>query len=84
MYQKSRQKRVVNTINLKEMRKAKQMACEELADACGVSIHTMRAYESGKRQMSADVLYRMAKALGTTMDEVYMAHVQRKEGDGQK
>ena len=73
---------MVNTINLKELRKAKQLACEELADACGVSIHTMRAYESGKRQMSADVLYLMGKALDTTMDEVYQAYTLRRKKGG--
>lgn len=72
-------------MNLKELRKAKQMTCADLADACNVSIHTMRAYESGRRQMNADMLHQMAKALDSTMDEVYQAYTQRKvKGGGQE
>jgi transcriptional regulator with XRE-family HTH domain len=67
-------------MNLKELRKAKRLTCQALADACCVSIYTMRAYESGKRQMSVDTLHNMAKALGTTMDEVYQAYTQHKGG----
>lgn len=64
-------------MNLKELRKVKRMTCEELATACGVSIHTMRAYECGARMMSADMLHRIAVALEVMMDDAYMAYIKR-------
>lgn len=66
-------------MTLKEMRKSKRMTCEELAAACGVSVHTIRAYERGARQMSVDTLYRMTNALGATMEDVFRACGQRRE-----
>ena len=72
-------------MNLKDLRKAKRMTCEELATACNVSVYTIRAYEGGKRQMSAETLHQIAKALGVTMDEAYQAYSQRREkGGGQE
>lgn len=64
-------------MNLKQLRKAKGLKCEDLAQASGVSVHTLRAYERGARQMSTDVLHRMAQALGVSMDEAYQAYSQR-------
>lgn len=69
-------------MNLKDLRKAKRMTCEDLATACGVSVYTIRAYEGGKRQMNADTLHQIAKALGVTMDEAYQAYDQRREKGG--
>lgn len=65
-------------LSLKEMRKKSGLTCEALAAACGVSVYTIRAYECGARQMSAETLFRASKALGASMEEIFQACNQRR------
>lgn len=51
----------------------------ELAKATGVKQSAISAYIAGTSTPSADALYRMAKALGLSMDELYADDATKKE-----
>lgn len=58
---------------LKELRKSKNLLQPELADRAGVSLKALQAYEQDYRPLgraSAEDVYRIAKALGTTIEEL--------------
>ena len=58
---------------LKELRKSKNISQPELAEQAGVSLKALQAYEQDYRPLgraSADDVYRIAKALGTTIEEL--------------
>ena len=61
---------VVNRI--REWRLARApMTQVELANACGVTRQTIIALEAGKYSPSLELAFRMANALGRTLDEVF-------------
>lgn len=43
----------------------------ELADACGVTRQTIIALEAGKYSPSLELAFKLANALGRTLDEVF-------------
>jgi putative transcriptional regulator len=47
------------------------MTQAELADACGVTRQTIIALEAGKYSPSLELAFRLAHALGRTLDEVF-------------
>lgn len=56
---------------LKELRKAKGLTQSELAELASVSLKALQSYEQEYRPLggaSADVVYKLAQALGTTME----------------
>ena len=58
---------------LKELRKSKGMTQPELAEVAEVSLKALQAYEQDFRPIgraSAEDVYRLAKALGTTIEEL--------------
>ena len=58
---------------LKELRKNKNLKQPELAEMAGVSLKALQAYEQEYRPLgraSAEDVYRIAKALGTTIEEL--------------
>lgn len=58
---------------LKELRKSKNLSQPELAELAGVTLKALQAYEQNYRPLgraSAEDVYRIAKALGTTMEEL--------------
>jgi putative transcriptional regulator len=62
--------RVVNRI--REWRQAHTpMTQAELADACGVTRQTIIALEAGKYSPSLELAFKLALALGRTLDEVF-------------
>lgn len=56
---------------IKEKRVEKGLSQKELSDLSGVPQQSISAYESGTRMPAADVLYDLARALKTTMDDLY-------------
>jgi putative transcriptional regulator len=48
-----------------------QMTQAELADACGVTRQTIIALEAGKYSPSLELAFKLANALGRTLDEVF-------------
>ena len=61
---------VVNRIREWRLARA-QMTQVELANACGVTRQTIIALEAGKYSPSLELAFRMANALGRTLDEVF-------------
>jgi len=53
---------------IKELRTAKKLTLSELAQMIGLSYIQVGRYETGKSAPSADVLNKLAEALGTTND----------------
>lgn len=58
-------------VRLKAMREEWNIAANELADAAGVSVSTVIAWENGHTpNTSLDVVVRVAYALGVSLDEL--------------
>ena len=53
---------------IKELRTAKKLTQSELAQMVGLSYIQVGRYETGKSAPSADILNKLAEALGTTND----------------
>ena len=56
---------------LKELRSQKNMSQKQLSESSEISVKAIQAYEQGYRSLggaSADVVYKLAKALETTME----------------
>ncbi|MBA4493353.1 helix-turn-helix transcriptional regulator [Paenactinomyces guangxiensis] len=56
---------------IKELRKAKKMSQEELANHCRVSRQTINAIENNKYDPSLALAFELAKILGVTVDELF-------------
>ena len=59
---------------IKELRDAKRMTQEELAEKSGVSRGTIVALESGNvKNTTTATLLKLAQGLGTTVDDIFFA-----------
>jgi putative transcriptional regulator len=69
----------VSVVNrLREWRLAgATMTQAELANVCGVTRQTIIALEAGKYSPSLELAFKLAKALGRTLDEVFQ-YVEKK------
>lgn len=56
--------------NLSTIRKSKQMTQEDLAAASGLNRVTIAKYETGRQDPTVENAYRLATALGVTVDEL--------------
>ena len=56
--------------NLSRFRKEKGLTQEELVKRSGVAISQIRRYEADKSSPTLDVITRLARALGTSLDEL--------------
>ncbi|MCZ7625934.1 MAG: helix-turn-helix transcriptional regulator [Candidatus Methylomirabilis sp.] len=56
--------------NLARIRKEKHLTQEDLVKRSGVAISQIRRYEAGHSSPTLDVLVRLAKALGVSIDEL--------------
>lgn len=56
--------------NIRNLRKRKGLTQQELGDAIGVTKPTISNYESGKRQLTADILQKLAQFFGVSTDEI--------------
>lgn len=57
---------------LKELRRAKGLRQEDLAEALGVSRQTVIAIENDKYDASLPLAMRLARYLGTTVEELFI------------
>jgi len=57
---------------MKEFRARNNLTQEDLARKVGVRRETILAIEKEKYSPSLDLAYKIAKALGTTLDEMYV------------
>ena len=59
------------TNRIKELRKAKGLRQEDLAEALGVSRQTIIAIENNKYNASLELAMRLARYLQTTIEELF-------------
>lgn len=68
--------------NLREKRKKQGLSQEGLADICGVSVHTIKRYETGTtKQGSLDAAYKIAVGLEKSLDEMLVSPFDKKPID---
>ena len=56
---------------IKELRKARKMSQEELADAVGTTRQTITSIETGKYVASLPLAYRIARHFGLKIEDVF-------------
>lgn len=65
-------KEVITTLNnsdqLKKIRKEKKLTIQAVSDGAGIPPRTYQNYEYGKREISAEALYKLADFYGVTTD----------------
>ena len=57
--------------HIRELRKARKLSQEELADAVGTTRQTITSIEVGKYTASLPLAYKIAKFFGLTIEEVF-------------
>ncbi|MBE5797123.1 MAG: helix-turn-helix transcriptional regulator [Clostridiales bacterium] len=57
---------------IKELRKARKLSQEELADAVGTTRQTITSIETGKYVASLPLAYRIAKVFGLKIEDVFL------------
>lgn len=57
---------------LKEIRLAKGLSRAELAETVGISVRFISFLEMGLRKPSISVAFKIANALGTSVDEIFL------------
>ena len=67
-------------LNIQELRRAKKLSQEELADMCKVHQTYLSGVETGKRNSSLLVLERIANALNVDAEELF--HRRRRRASG--
>lgn len=55
---------------IKSIRKSQNRTQEDLAFDAGISVKMLSEYENGKREMSSQVLFKIADALMVSVDEL--------------
>ena len=58
--------------HIKELRTEKGLLQQELADICGVTRQTVNAIENNKYDPTLELAFKLALALGTTVDELFI------------
>lgn len=56
---------------IRELRKARKLSQEELADAVGTTRQTITSIEVGKYTASLPLAYKIARYFGMTIEEVF-------------
>jgi transcriptional regulator with XRE-family HTH domain len=67
-------------LNIQELRRAKKLSQEELADMCKVHQTYLSGVETGKRNPSLLVLERIANALNVDAEELFRRRRRRVSG----
>ena len=57
---------------IKDLRKARKLSQEELADAVGTTRQTITSIETGKYVASLPLAYRIAKYFGLKIEDVFL------------
>jgi transcriptional regulator with XRE-family HTH domain len=70
-------KEVKETTNTRRLRLERGLTQEELAHRAHLTVSTVAAVDSGRvKHPSSEVLYKLARALNSTMDELYEDEMQ--------
>lgn len=59
--------------HIKTLRKSAKLSQEELAKLCDVTRQTINAIENDKYDPTLQLAFNIAKALGTTVDELFVS-----------
>ena len=59
--------------NIKELRTAKKISQQELADCCHVTRQTINSIENEKYDPSLQLAFALAKNLNTTVDKLFIS-----------
>lgn len=59
--------------NIKELRTAKKISQQDLADRCNVTRQTINAIENEKYDPSLQLAFDLAKNLNTTVDKLFIS-----------
>ena len=70
---------VVVRKNIKRIRKNQKRTQEDLAFEAEISVKMLSEYENGKRDMSSQVLFKIADALMVSVDELVPERLKRLE-----
>ena len=57
--------------NIPQLRKARKLSQQELADAVGVTRQTITSSEVGRYTASLELAYKIARYFGLTIEEVF-------------
>lgn len=57
--------------NIPQLRKARKLSQQELADAVGVTRQTITSIEVGRYTASLELAYKIARYFGLTIEEVF-------------
>ena len=67
---------------IKEARKQKGLTQKQLAEAAGIAVGSMSAYEKGTQVPPVDAAYRIAAALGVSLDWLFNEDMSQEEARG--
>lgn len=65
--------------NIKRIRKCQKRTQEDLAFEAEISVKMLSEYENGKREMSSQVLFKIADALMVSVDELVPERLKKPE-----
>lgn len=65
--------------NIKQIRKDQHLTQEDLAFDADISVKMLSEYENGKREMSSQVLFKIANALMVPVDELVPDRLKKPE-----
>ena len=65
--------------NIKKIRKNQHRTQEDLAFEAEISVKMLSEYENGKREMSSQVLFKIADALMVSVDELVPERLKKPE-----
>ena len=65
--------------NIKKIRKNQHRTQEDLAFEAEISVKMLSEYENGKREMSSQVLFKIADALMVSVDELVPERLKKSE-----
>ncbi len=57
--------------NIPQLRKARKLSQQELADAVGITRQTITSIEVGRYTASLELAYKIARYFGLTIEEVF-------------
>lgn len=67
---------------IKEARKQKGLTQKQLAEAAGIAVGSMSAYEKGTQEPPVGAAYRIAAALGVSLDWLFNEDMSQEEARG--
>ena len=74
--------KVTSPKNLEKIRKEKDLTHSEMAKVLGINRTTLYLYESGRRVLPTELVYKIYEVLGYTPNEVLLTEEQKSVDNG--